>query len=139
MGKRALKCRDAVTNGLPGGVSVESHIETIAGNCLIGVTERAAHVVKISNRSMVRLKVTMSADCESPHLRYGSGDATWGTEVEVTGRPAGGGSRDRLLRGELSCANEFVDQGIKMTLRYEAIGCMGKGSATMQLLLDASR
>lgn len=139
MSKRTLKCRDAVTTGLPGGVTVESLIETVAGNCLIGVSERAAHIVKISNRSMVRLKVTMSADCESPHLRYGGGDTTWGTEVEVTGRPAGGGSRERVLRGELRCADEFVDQGIKMTVSYEAIGCKGKGLATMQLLLDASR
>ena len=136
---RTLKCRDSVTTGLPGGVSMESHIETVAGNCLIGVTERASHVVKISNRSTLRLVVTLSAECESPHLRYGSGETTWGTEVEVTGRPVGGGSRDRVLKGELRCADEFVDQGIKMTVRYETIGCLGKGSATMQLLLDASR
>jgi hypothetical protein len=93
---RTLKCRDAVTTGLPGGVSVESHIETATRNCVIGVTERAAHVVKISNRSTLRLKVTISADCESPHLRYGGGETTWGTEVEVTGRPVGGGARDRV-------------------------------------------
>jgi hypothetical protein len=137
MSKRTLKCRDAITTGLPGGVTVDSHIETAAGNCLIGVSERAAHIVKISNRSMVRLRVMLSADCESPHLRYGGGKTTWGAEVEVTGRPAGGGSRERILRGELSCADEFVDQGIKMTVSYETIGCRGKGSTTMQLLLDA--
>lgn len=123
------KCRDFVT-GLAGGMRTDSHIETTAGHCMAGVGESAVHIVKIRNMTMLRYEVKVSAECESAHLRYGA-DKTWTAELEV------GGRKERVLRGELSCVDVFVDQGIKMTVSYAAIGCKGVGAATMQLLLDS--
>lgn len=131
MSRRSVKCHDFVA-GLAGGMRAESHIETAAGNCTVGIDERAVHVVKIKNMTMLRYEVKMSAECESAHLRYGT-DKTWTAELEVSGR------RERELRGDLRCVDSFVDQGIKMTVSYAVIGCKGAGAATMQLLLDTSR
>lgn len=130
MSKRGLKCRDFVA-GLAGGMRAESRIETAAGECMVGIGECATHVVKIKNMTMLRYEVKVSAECESAHLRYGT-DKTWTSELEV------GGRKERVLRGELRCVDAFVDQGIKMTVSYAAIGCKGAGAATMQLLLDTS-
>jgi hypothetical protein len=128
MNKRSLKCRDFAP-GLAGGVRTESYIETAAGNCTVAVGERATHIVRIKNLTMLRYEVKVSAECESAHLRYGT-DKVWTAEVEVTGR------KERILRGELHCADSFIDQGVKMTLSYTAIGCKGAETATLQLLLD---
>jgi hypothetical protein len=91
------------------------------------------HVVKIISKSMVRYEVKLSAESLSPHLCYGNGDRTWNDEFEVSGRG------ERIRRSELHCADLIVDQGIKLTVSYEAIGCIGTGAATMLLRLDTSK
>lgn len=124
------KCRDLVA-ALAGTMRAEAYIETTAGDCVIGMGERAVHVVKFNGKSMLRYQVKVTAESLSPHLRYADGGRTWNEEFEVSGR------RERLLRNELLCDDMFVDQAIKMTVSYEAIACRGIGAATMQLLLDS--
>ena len=129
IGNDGRKCRNFVA-GLAGGIRADSHIETVAGDCMLGVGEHAKHVVKIQNKTFLPYEVTVSSECESAHLRYGA-DKTWTQQVQV---PAG---KDRSLLAELDGVKAFVDQGVNMTVSYAAIGCRGMGAATMQLLLDA--
>jgi hypothetical protein len=129
MANSSHKCRNFVA-GLAGGIRAESHIETVTGDCMLGVGEYAKHVVNIQNKTFLPYEITVSSECESAHLRYGN-DKTWTQQVQV---PAG---KDRLLLAELDSVKAFVDQGVNMTVSYTAIGCRGTGAATMQLLLDA--
>lgn len=124
------KCRDAAA-GLAGTMRAESHIETAGGGCFVAIGEMAAHVVKFNGKSLLRYQVKVVAESLSPHLRYADGSRTWVQEIEVSGR------RERLLRRELRCGEAFIDQPIKITISYEAIGCKGTGAASMQLLLDS--
>jgi hypothetical protein len=117
-------------DGLAGGIRADSHIETVAGDCTVRLGERAQHIVKVKNMTMLRYAITVSSECESAHLRYGL-DKTWTEQVLV---PPGS---ERYLRGELESMNTFADQGVNLTVSYAAIGCRGKGAGTMQLLLDA--
>lgn len=89
-------------------------------------------MISMAGISELRYEVKVSAESLSPHLHYASGDRTWTEELEVSGR------RDRILHGELRCADALVDQAIKMTVSYTVIGCKGTGAATMQLLLDSA-
>jgi hypothetical protein len=124
------KCRDLVA-ALAGTMRTESHIKTITDDCTIGVGESAVHVVRVASKSFLRYEVKMTAESLSPNLRYASGDQTWTEEFEVSNR------RERVLQGELYCSGKFVDQAIKMTVSYVAIGCKGTEAANMQLLLDS--
>jgi hypothetical protein len=130
MSKRDRKCRNFVA-GLAGGIRADSHIETTAGDCTVGVGERALHMVKIKNMTMIRYAITVSSECDSAHLHYGP-DKTWTVPVQVDP------GKERVLRGELDIGHAFVDQGVNVTVTYTAIGCRGKGTATMQLLLDSN-
>jgi hypothetical protein len=138
MDKRGLKCRDLAA-GLAGGVSVESYIETAAGNCLIGITERATHVVKIRTCSLLPFQLTLSADCESPYLRYDDTNTEWSAHLLIEPSTHKSKNRERTVRIELTCVGEFVDQGIRMTVNYEFTKYMGTGAASMQLLLDTTK
>lgn len=138
MSRRNRKCYDIAT-GLPGGLSAESYIDTTTGNCTIRVNETATHVVEIRNRTLLRFQIDISSECESAHLRYEDEGAIWIETLEVSPRPQSGGARERTLRNEIGCANPCGDKSIKMTINYQAIGCIGAGSTTVQLQVDTSR
>jgi hypothetical protein len=135
--RRNQKCRDNA-DGLPGGVTVESFIDTHAGGCLIGPGEEASHVVTLANRTLLRFEVTVEAECDTDRLRYDNASKVWTQKVEVGHRPLSGGPRRRTLKGNLTCDDQASDEGIKMTIRYESIGCHCVGTATMQLLVDSA-
>lgn len=138
MGKRGLKCRD-VAKDLQGGVDIESYIETESQDCSMRVGQQAAHIVKVSNWSTLRVVVELLAECESSRLNYASGQSTWTESQEVRMRRLSDGQGDRVMRAEICCADRFVDQGIKMTVRCTSVDYVGTSSATFQLLLDAAQ
>lgn len=137
MSRRNQKCRDTA-GGMPGGLSVESHIDTAAGGCLIGLGEEAAHLVTITNRTLLRFAITIEAECETDKLQYGATGKTWTQKIEVNHRPRSGGPRRRTIKNALTCDAESPDEGIKMTVKYESIGCNCVGAATLQLVVDAA-
>lgn len=136
VGKRGLKCRDVI-GGFPGGLTVESFVETTGDDCLLPVSGQSDHVVVIKNRRLVRFRIKVTSECESAHLSYRDSGETWDANVQVNARPDKGGEAERIMRSTLDCAHVFIDEGIAMSVSYMAIGCKSSGSATMQLLLDA--
>jgi hypothetical protein len=138
VGKRGLKCRD-VAKDLQGGVDIESYIETESQNCSMRIGQQAAHIVKVRNWSTLRIVVELLAECESPRINYAGGQSTWTEREEVPMRRLSDGQADRVMRAEVCCADKFVDQGIKMTVRCTSVDYVGTSSATFQLLLDATQ
>jgi hypothetical protein len=138
MSRRSRKCHDVAT-GLPGGLSAESFIDTGGGDCMIRVNEKGTHVVEIQNRTLLRFRIGLSSECESAHLHYASQEKTWMETFEISPRPHSGGARERTLRNEIACAEAAGDRSVMVTISYQVIGCMGAGSATVQLQIDTDR
>jgi hypothetical protein len=138
LGMRAQKCRDVI-GGFPGGLSVESLVETLGNDCQMQISEQSDHVVSIKNRRLTRFRIEIVAECESAHLSYRDFGATWTAKVQVNARPDKGGQAERSLRAALDCARAFTEEGITVTVSYEVIGprSKGSGSDTMHLLVDA--
>jgi hypothetical protein len=129
------KCWDLADN-VPGGLRIESFVKTEEGSCAIKVREEASHVVAVENRTLLRFTVNVAAETESESLYYGDHEKTWGTEVEIGHRPLNGGSRKRSIERGLTSAEPSVDSGVKMTIKYTAVGCMCEGVSVIQLQVD---
>jgi hypothetical protein len=133
------KCRD-IANGLPGGLNVESFIESESDGCRIEVGQQASHVVKVQNRTLLRFKITVAAESESGNLHYGDDKKTWDAEIDIGHRPYKGGFRNRTARESLRSGDDASeDESLKITVTYSALGCMCEGSSLMQLVVDTYR
>lgn len=133
---RNRKCQDS-GSGLPGGLSIESFIEAASGDCVIRATEQALHVVEIRNRSLLRFKIDILAECESESISFPDNKRSWAKEsVQVGHRPEQGGSYVRKVTKELSCDVTSTDESITVSVTYEAIGCRCVGASELGLLVD---
>jgi hypothetical protein len=135
--KHDRKCRDSrdsKSGGLPGGLSVQSFIEANSGDCVIKTTEQAVHVVEIQNRSLLRFKIEITAECESESISYLPNGQKWTKLVEVRGRTDH--LHTRRATGDLTCSKTSTDQSISVSVNYETIGCRCFGSTELELLVD---
>jgi len=133
--RRNQKCRDSAS-GMPGGLSIESFVEANGGGCVVTATEEAVHVVEIRNRSLLRFRVDIVAQCESDSLSYPANERSWSKNVQVGDRPARGGLYTRKVTENLACGETSTDESISVSVKYEAIGCRCSGSAELNLLVD---
>jgi hypothetical protein len=85
---------------------------------------------------LLRFEISISAECETQNLRYSDGSDRWDERMAITHRPETGGSRERSRGAGLKGTGAAVDESIKVTIRYEAIGCYCEGSSAMQLQID---
>jgi hypothetical protein len=134
---RNRKCRDS-GSGLPGGLSIESFVEGASGDCVVMATEPALHVVEIRNRSLLRFKIDITAQCESESISFPDNKQSWTKEnVRVGDRPEQGGSYTRKVTEKLCYGETSVDESITVSVTYEAIGCRCTGTTELELLVDA--
>lgn len=133
---KKAKCQD-VAAGLPGGLGVESFIDSPVGECLVGHSGTALHIVRIQNRTLLRFEISITAECETPHIRYLDDSEQWDESFTVSHRPQPGGPRDRMASANLKSSEKAVDESVKITVNYNAIGCVCEGSSVMQLQMDA--
>jgi|HubBroStandDraft_4_1064222.scaffolds.fasta_scaffold94561_2 hypothetical protein len=136
MSRRKRKCHDAA-GGLPGGLRIESFIESRAGDCLVDPAEQAAQIVRLSNRTLLRFSVTILAKAGSGNVHYNGTEGAWEQNVEIAHRPLSGGPRERTLKRALSCDGESPDESVEVTIAYQSIGCKCTGHTTLQLQFDA--
>jgi hypothetical protein len=133
---RNRKCRDSAS-GLPGGLAIESFIEAGNGACVVRATEQAMHVVEIRNRSMLRFKIDIVAQCESELLSFPPGERSWTkNDVQVGDRPEKGGPYIRKVTKQLTCGDTSTDESITVSIKYEAVGPRCSGSAELAILVD---
>jgi hypothetical protein len=133
---RKGKCRRSAP-GLPGGLKIESFVETTNSTCVVSASEQALHVVEISNRSLIPFKMNIEARSESELLSFPPEEQSWAEpKVEISDRPKGGGQFIRKVEKKLACDDTSTDQGIIVFVKYEAIGPRCSGSAEIMLLVD---
>jgi hypothetical protein len=133
--KRNRKCRDSAS-GLPGGLSIGSFVEASTGDCVVKGIEQAVHVVEIQNRSLLRFKIDIIAQCESGSISYAANERSWAKNVQVSSRPATGGAYTRKVTENLISNETSIDESITVSVKYEAIGCRCSGAAELALLVD---
>lgn len=138
MSGRSQKCRDNAS-GLPGGLKITSFVDTKQGGCLVDAAEVSHHVVKVSNRTLLRFEIDVSAECESEHIHFSPQASSWSEKVEISHRPDSGGARERTIKRQLGCNETSQDESIKMFITYSVIGFKCVGASTLQLQLDTKQ
>ncbi len=134
--RRDDKCRRRAS-GLPGGLKIESFVEASRGPCVVQGTEQAMHVIEFKNRSMIRFRVTVEVRSDSESLTFPPGEHGWTRPpIEVSGRPDRGGQFVRKVNNKLASGATKSDQGIIVSVKYEAIGPRCVDSTELMLLVD---
>jgi len=82
MANNNLKCQDTAS-GLPGGLTIESSIDPLSGRCFVGGDGGTSHVVSVRNRTLLRFEVSISAECETPNIRYANDSDHWDDNISV--------------------------------------------------------
>lgn len=137
MGDRDRKCYDRGTT-LPGGLTVESVVESDAGNCTISSTQAARHKVVVRNRTLFRFTVALEANCETSGLKYASGDARWEETTEVPVRRPSGRPGERVRETGLSCVGAATDESIKVDVVCSPVGHSGACRTSLHLQVDTT-
>ena len=134
--KRNQKCNDSAA-GLPGGLNIDSCIQTTQRECVISSAGQASHLIEIQNRTLLRFEIEIFAKCESDGIYYPGNEPTWGKKLQISPRPLRGGPRKRQASQNLESCEDSTDESIKVLIRYEAIGCKCTGTSEIELLVDA--
>jgi hypothetical protein len=137
MGNRDRKCYDRAT-ALPGGLTVESVIESDAGSCTVDATRPARHKVVVRNRTLFRFTIEMAANCETSGLKYASGDTRWAETIEVAVRRSSGRPGERVRETGLSSVVSAPDESIKVEVVCSPLGHSGACNATLHLQVDTT-
>ena len=133
--KRNQKCYDSAT-GLPGGLNVDSYIKTTQRECMISPDGKTSHLIEIPNRTLLRFEIEIVAKCESSGIGYSDNEQTWEKKLQVGPRPLRGGPRKRQVAQNLESREDSTDEGIKILIKYEALGCKCIGTSEIELLVD---
>ncbi|MBO2445670.1 hypothetical protein J4573_01065 [Actinomadura barringtoniae] len=137
MGSRDRKCYDRAT-ALPGGLTVESVIESDAGACTVDATREARHRLVVRNRTLFRFTIEMEATCETAGLKYASGDTRWAETMEVAVRRSSGRAGERVRETGLSSVTAAPDESIKVEVVCSPLGHSGVCNASLHLQVDTT-
>lgn len=137
MNSRDRKCYDRGM-ALPGGLTVESVVESEAGNCTVSSSQSAQHKVVIRNRTLFRFTVALDATCETSGLKYATGDMRWQETVAVAVRRPGGRPGERVRSTGLSCTGSGADESIKVDVVCSPVGHSGACHASLYLQVDTT-
>ncbi|WP_433472586.1 hypothetical protein ACQPZP_27360 [Spirillospora sp. CA-142024] len=137
MGARDRKCYDRGTS-LPGGLTVESAVESDAGNCTVNSAQQARHRVVVRNRTLFRFSVDVSATCETSGLKYASGDIHWQETIRVAVRRPSGRAGERARETALSCVGSASDESIRVDVSCSPIGHSGECRTSLHLQVDTT-
>jgi hypothetical protein len=86
---------------------------------------------------MIRFRMTVEVRSDSESLSFPPDEQSWTKPpLEVSGRPDRGGQFVRKVEKKLASGDTATDQGIIVSVKYEAIGPRCVGSAELMLLVD---